>query len=239
MTSTVGGGAQAGRDYRFAILDCFAGTLVVQLDLAVSSTTFTPSVCSFKAGVHAAAGKASFEPKKIFCDSISQVPQRLPDWGRKRTISSMASPGAFCTGISCGLLFTIAWPGGCGPSGSGGGSCCGALYSTTTFYMIGTIRIPPIGFTDFTIPPCGLWRDTQRQDFTLEPGGAKHHSSPHVSLTPIPPKYREAILVCLVDKVCSLYEVFALHPYGNWRIQAACSTDFKRTPLWPEVFRKN
>lgn len=33
----------------------------------------------------------------------------------------------------------------------------------------------------------------------------KKHMFP---LTPIPPKYRESVIVCLVDKVCSVYETF-------------------------------
>ena len=65
--------------------------------------------------------------------------------------------------------------------------------------------------------------ENARQDFTLDPVEQNIILRHMFPLTPIPPKYREAILVCLVDKVCSLYEVFALHPYGNWRIQAACS----------------
>lgn len=40
-------------------------------------------------------------------------------------------------------------------------------------------------------------------------------------LTPLPPTCREGILVCLVDKACSLYEVFSRRPYPNREIQAA------------------
>ncbi len=61
------------------------------------------------------------------------------------------------------------------------------------------------------------------QDFPLDPVERNIILRHMFPLTPIPPKYREAVLVCLVDKICSLYEVFAHHPYGNWRIHAACS----------------
>lgn len=59
------------------------------------------------------------------------------------------------------------------------------------------------------------------QDFSLDPVEQNIILRHMFPLTPIPPKYREAILVCLVDKGCSLYEVFARRPYSNWRIQAA------------------
>ena len=61
------------------------------------------------------------------------------------------------------------------------------------------------------------------QDFSLDPVEQNIILRHMFPLTPIPPKYREAILVCLVDKGCSLYEVFARRPYSNWRIQAACA----------------
>lgn len=34
-------------------------------------------------------------------------------------------------------------------------------------------------------------------------------------LTPRPPKYKESILVCVVDKVCSVYEIFYRKPYNK------------------------
>lgn len=36
-------------------------------------------------------------------------------------------------------------------------------------------------------------------------------------LNPIPPKYRESILVCLADKICAVYEVFAFEPVKTKR----------------------
>lgn len=50
------------------------------------------------------------------------------------------------------------------------------------------------------------------QDFSLDPVEQNIILRHMFPLTPIPPKYREAILVCLVDKGCSLYEVFAAAP---------------------------
>lgn len=36
-------------------------------------------------------------------------------------------------------------------------------------------------------------------------------------LTPVPPKYKESILVCLVDKACSIYEIFYKDAYPKLR----------------------
>lgn len=40
-------------------------------------------------------------------------------------------------------------------------------------------------------------------------------------LTPVPPRYKESILVCLVDKACSLYEIFGRRTYSSRPIQTA------------------
>ena len=53
------------------------------------------------------------------------------------------------------------------------------------------------------------------EDFNLtdiERDIIKKHMFP---LTLTPPKYRESVLVCLVDKVCSVYEIFKKNAYGG------------------------
>lgn len=58
----------------------------------------------------------------------------------------------------------------------------------------------------FTHPQTAL--ENAMEDFELterEQNIIKRHMFP---LTPVPPKYKESIIVCLVDKYCSLYETF-------------------------------
>ena len=50
----------------------------------------------------------------------------------------------------------------------------------------------------------------------LERDIIKKHMFP---LTPLPPIYRESIVVCLVDKACSLYETFCRDTYKSLRQQ--------------------
>ena len=40
-------------------------------------------------------------------------------------------------------------------------------------------------------------------------------------LTPKPPMRKESVIVCLVDKICSLYEVFKRNPYRNKELRLA------------------
>lgn len=58
-----------------------------------------------------------------------------------------------------------------------------------------------------------------RRDFRLslrEQDIIEKHMFP---LTPALPKYRETVLVCLVDKWCSTYEVFCRNPYEDLRMR--------------------
>lgn len=67
----------------------------------------------------------------------------------------------------------------------------------------------------FTHPAMAL--KNAKRDFRLterEQDIIEKHMFP---LTPVPPRYREAVLVCLVDKWCSTYEVFSRNPYGELR----------------------
>lgn len=59
------------------------------------------------------------------------------------------------------------------------------------------------------------------QDFALsyiEQDIIRKHMFP---LTLYPPRYRESILVCFVDKLCSLYEIFSRNPYRTMRRRVA------------------
>lgn len=67
----------------------------------------------------------------------------------------------------------------------------------------------------FTHPRAAL--ENAQQDFDISPTQQDliaHHMFP---LTPAPPRSREAILVCLVDKACSLWESFGRQRYAHLR----------------------
>ena len=52
------------------------------------------------------------------------------------------------------------------------------------------------------------------EDFILSKrakNAIKRHMFP---LTPIPPKYREGLIICFIDKICSTYEIFAKQPWA-------------------------
>lgn len=54
-----------------------------------------------------------------------------------------------------------------------------------------------------------------KKDFNinyLEADIIERHMFP---LTFTPPKYKESVIVCLVDKVCSVYEIFSKNAYSN------------------------
>ncbi|WP_458862694.1 HD domain-containing protein [Acidaminobacterium chupaoyuni] len=54
-------------------------------------------------------------------------------------------------------------------------------------------------------------------DFTINPREAEIISRHMFPLTPIPPRCREGLIICFVDKLCSSYEVFARRPYPALR----------------------
>lgn len=60
-----------------------------------------------------------------------------------------------------------------------------------------------------------------QQDFNLskiEKDIIKKHMFP---LTPVPPRYKESLLVCVIDKICSIYEIFTMNAYSNQQIRTA------------------
>jgi len=69
------------------------------------------------------------------------------------------------------------------------------------------------GLHGFLHPKIALFN--ARKDFNvneLESDIIKRHMFP---LTFVPPKYKESIIVCIVDKVCSVYEVFSKNAYSK------------------------
>ncbi len=44
-------------------------------------------------------------------------------------------------------------------------------------------------------------------------------------LTPLPPVYRESVIVCIVDKCCSLYEVFCRNTYKSLKSRCIITTE--------------
>lgn len=68
----------------------------------------------------------------------------------------------------------------------------------------------------FTHPGTALKNAMQDFDLTSrECDIIEHHMFP---LTPVPPKYKESVIVCLVDKYCSLYETLKRrNTYKNLR----------------------
>lgn len=48
-------------------------------------------------------------------------------------------------------------------------------------------------------------------------------------LIPIPPVYRESMIVCMVDKLCSLYETFSRQPYRDFSCEKLVLRTQKQT----------
>ncbi len=71
----------------------------------------------------------------------------------------------------------------------------------------------------FTHPRCALINADRDFELTkTEKNIIVRHMFP---LTLIPPKVREAWIVCAVDKICSVYEVFSKNPYTRLRAELA------------------
>lgn len=88
---------------------------------------------------------------------------------------------------------------------------CGALLHDYFLYDWHVKKDKPGRFHGFTHPKTA-WVNAAR-DFgvdKIEADIIKKHMFP---LTPDPPRYRESLLVCLMDKACSLREILFRSPY--------------------------
>ncbi len=52
-------------------------------------------------------------------------------------------------------------------------------------------------------------------------------------LTPVPPVFKESIIVCTVDKFCSLYETFCRNTYKSLKRSIVTADDVVRNPQMP------
>lgn len=68
-------------------------------------------------------------------------------------------------------------------------------------------------FHGFTHPGRALRNACAEFDLTqIEKDVIRKHMFP---LTPIPPRYRETAIVCMADKICSIYETFHMTLFGE------------------------
>lgn len=75
-------------------------------------------------------------------------------------------------------------------------------------------------FHGFTHPGCALRNACEEFELThREKDIIKRHMFP---LTPIPPAYREGVLVCIADKVCSTYETVSRKRL-KWMLYRCCT----------------
>lgn len=75
---------------------------------------------------------------------------------------------------------------------------------------------PKNRFHGFKHPKKALKNAKKEFELTpMEEDIVKNHMFP---LTPVIPKYKETLLVCTVDKICSIYEIFAENAYKGWKV---------------------
>lgn len=86
-----------------------------------------------------------------------------------------------------------------------------------TFFMTGMKRIKVIGFMAFITPSTAL--RNAKEDFDLNPIEENMIARHMFPLTPIPPRYKEAWILCLADKYCATVET--LLPLLMWKVLRA------------------